>query len=132
MKDLITRETKSVEEVADAGESPATFAHLSRRSKTRVERRAAKGGKAGCQGRFHNEQLEFLEGHADRYRTLAQMTMGKNSAMGKFWDEVQGGFWKTFTREDVQNGIKGGENLSREEVIMSTNAVSILEEVTSL
>lgn len=101
-----------------AGNVPA------RRSKTKAEREAAKGQKAGNPGRFHGEAFNYLFKHVTEYNAMDKISKGKNTRLGKFWHKVQSGFWEAVTVDDARKNIDGGAAMSAEEVVSSTNEVS--------
>lgn len=71
----------------------ATFVGPAKRHRSKAERAARKGGKAGNQGRFRGEQLTFLEESVDTYLALPQEKGGaRNTALAKFWVAVMFGF----------------------------------------
>ncbi|PSS10999.1 hypothetical protein PHLCEN_2v3350 [Hermanssonia centrifuga] len=57
-----------------------------RKLKSRAEREARQGMKAGNQGKFHGAQLELLESFMPAYSNIGQR--GKNTSLSSFWHTV--------------------------------------------
>lgn len=93
-----------------------------RRYRSKADREAAKGRKAGNQGKFHGEPLEFLTSLVDAYVSLDRVSRGKNTRMKKFWYSCYAEFWLQFDWKMFATGAPG-EN--KEKVIGDVNAVSI-------
>lgn len=101
------------------------FVKARRKSKTKAERDAARGKKAGNQGRFHGEQLEHLEKYREAYGNVKKGIRGKNAELSEFWTLVLGAFWSKFKWREVRKGMaKEDQLLKRKVVIERTNEVS--------
>lgn len=68
-----------------------------RKAKTKNQREASRGKKAGNQGRFHGEELEYLEGKTNEYALIPKGKSSPNPALDAFWAEVIAGYWDRFT-----------------------------------
>jgi hypothetical protein len=77
-----------------------------RKAKTKAEREAAKGQKAGNQGRFHGAQLEYLQEFIEAYKQIEKGQRGNNPKLEVFWHTVRSGFWERFSWKDVRQGMK--------------------------
>ena len=75
------------------------FIHITRKSKTKEERLAASGGKAGNQGKFKGDVAAFLETFRTRYEVIKGMEDRKNRALNEFWFDLCGQFWTRFSWE---------------------------------
>lgn len=98
--------------------------HAWRTSKTKAQRAAAKGGKAGNQGRFRPDIRDWLETFLDAYVSVEKGTKGQNKELGDFWFSVIGEFWNRYTVQDARVGmVLDGQGLSDSAVIKKTNNV---------
>lgn len=95
-------------------------------SKTKVEREAAKGGKAGHPGRFHGEILAYLESNVEAYKALpSKGNPARGAALSTFWREVVfDGFWNNFALSDVEPLVQGHEDMRPNKIIEIINDVS--------
>lgn len=92
--------------------------------KTKAQREATRGRKAGNQGRFRGEELDFLLSLQEAYEAIPKGKSGRNEDLNKFWADTLAGFWETFDWEDVREGMSMDEqNLEQGEVIERTNKV---------
>ncbi|KAF7799068.1 hypothetical protein EIP86_010298 [Pleurotus ostreatoroseus] len=126
--DTLSGDGKMPEASSDVGPQSVTFVlphKKKRKSKTKVERDASKGGKAGAKDRFHGAQFEYLEGHLEAYVAIPVSAAGRKSAddTTAFWDAVKGGFWEKFAWEDCKPDIgEKAKYWSEGQVVDSTNA----------
>ncbi|GJF00034.1 hypothetical protein PsYK624_163110 [Phanerochaete sordida] len=78
-------------------DNPATLVHAVTKSKTKVEREAAKGQKTGAPGNFRGAPGLYLSGFWAWYVELMEMERGKKKALDGFWYTVRIGLWLRFT-----------------------------------
>lgn len=95
-----------------------------RRSKTKEEREAAKGDKAGSPGRFHGQAFLYLSQHIPEYNAIDKTGKGKNTRLGKFWHKIKAGFWQVVSVEEAREGLDKSAVMSDDDVVNNTNEVS--------
>ena len=105
----------------EAGE----FIHAVRKSKTKEEREAAKGGKVGNPGRFKGKATEVLESHRTSYDEIKEMGKGRNKAYDEFWFKLHTDFWQKVLWQDVKDmwGEKG-KDWEKRQAMRTANEVS--------
>ncbi len=113
------------EESGDEDEELApSFVHATRKSKTKAEREARKGKKAGNPGRFKPEINEFLGDYLDVYASVYKPGRGKVKGLEDFWHMVRSGFWRKFDWNDARIGMTNdGAGLTQLQVMTATNDV---------
>ena len=100
--------------------------HAQRRSRTKAERTARKGHKAGNQGRFQPAIDEFLSEYLDVYAVAQSSANGKAKNLDEFWHLIRSEFWARFDWKDARIGMQfDGAGLKQEEVMTRTNEVSM-------
>ncbi|KAI0682317.1 hypothetical protein BC835DRAFT_1311597 [Cytidiella melzeri] len=82
-------------------ESVGVDIHQLQKSKSKAQKAAAKGGKAGYQGRFKGKR-------------------GKNPELEQFWHMVHAAFWGKFTWQEARVGIKDADKKKNEHTVMIT------------
>ena len=58
----------------------------------RKEKRAKKGGKAGCPGNFHGERADFIDANFPQYL----LVKGSRKAEGEYWRQLFQSYWAKF------------------------------------
>ncbi|KAF7797639.1 hypothetical protein EIP86_008839 [Pleurotus ostreatoroseus] len=95
---------------------------VKRTAKTKVERDARKGCKPGNRGRFHGEELAYLESLESIYEAIPKGKSGRNDGLEEFWDAVGAEFWQKFDWEKVRRGMGAdAQHLGHGEVVARTN-----------
>lgn len=106
-------------------EGARTLVHARRKSKTKAERQARKGGKAGNQGRFRGNMFTFLMEYVDVYAAAHKSAEGKLKGLEEFWHLIRTEFWERFDWKEAREGMPfDGAGLTEEEVMTQTNEVS--------
>ena len=114
----------SSQNIAEPGRADSLPNVPARRSKTKEEREAAKGDKAGNPGRFHGEAFLYLSRYVTEYNAIDKTSKGKNTRLGKFWHKIKAGFWEVATVDEARKGLDGSAVMSDDEVVNVTNEVS--------
>lgn len=104
----------------------ASLIHEHRKSKTKAEREAARGGKVGGRDRFKDEQAAFLNQFRAAYDTVPRGKKGKNKKLAEFWHLVRAAFWAKFTWKDARSQMSPAvQSKPRTWVVTKTNDVSV-------
>ena len=111
-------------ESSTAGNASTTLA--TRKSKTKAEREAAKGGKRGPPSRYRGPALKFMEDAFERYVKLpkAKGTKGKNDVLKAFFLALKGEFWGRFTVEEIKVGNEYCVGKGDDQIIAEFSEVS--------
>ncbi|KAF7795565.1 hypothetical protein EIP86_006727, partial [Pleurotus ostreatoroseus] len=82
-----------------------------RQSKTRAERDASRGQKAGNRGRFRGPALVFMQGLYAEYEQIDKVkgSRGKLKRLADFWHHVGTALWENFTWKDLDVDRLGDE-----------------------
>ena len=96
-----------------------SLAVVERYTRTKAEREKAKGKKAGSPGRFHGEQLQFLQSKLADYEALANFSGDKRrNALSTFWHSaINAGFWVKFDLNDVRTTVSGHASMKDDDII---------------
>lgn len=115
----------SVQSDSDSALDPS-FVHAVPKLKSKKERLAAKGGKAGNQVRFSGRYEEFLSAWWERYEGIRAMTHGKVAALDEFWTDLRLAFWQKFSWKAVRNDVfpPSAVSLAQQDFMMTANKVS--------
>lgn len=112
-----------VDEDDDAGD----FIHATRKTRTKEERERGKGKKAGPQGKFKGEVLEFLQSQQYLYEEIKALEKGKVRRLRAFWHDLRVGFWRKFTVGQLREmwGVEA-QAWKKGKLVEKVNNVSIL------
>lgn len=95
------------------------------RPKTKSDRLAAEGKKAGNPGRFRGAEKELLLTFEASYTAIVEMRVGKTKELALFWSGLREAYWKAFGWEDARAGMgPKARRYSQKKVVRSTNRVS--------
>lgn len=111
-------------EDVDDKENLQSFVHAVRKSKTKVERNAAKGGKAGNKGRFQGPMRTYLVENLPIYMDIRKTDKNKNKKLDTFWHNLRVGFWDRFKVKEARALWQEGKDWDSGQVMRAVNTVS--------
>ncbi|GJF00764.1 hypothetical protein PsYK624_170650 [Phanerochaete sordida] len=106
----------------DDDDDEIQFVHASGRSRTKEQRMAAVGKKAGHPGRFTGAAAEYLQGFVKQYEDIMKAYGGKSSELDEFYVSLRKTFWETFKWQDIREMYgEGGKNWDKGRTMRAAN-----------